>query len=141
MKKIIGRRSVGRRSVCILLVFICTSCQQQPMPILEKYFKVANDVIKGDTTEVAYLHTHLSKNATKIIKAVPLLMQYSLLSLTKNGTLEKSSLQKELVINKDSVVLTMLLSYKDGSSQSIRQTMVYEKNQWKLGISPQHTAK
>jgi hypothetical protein len=68
-------------------------------------------------------------------------MQYSLLSLTKNGTLEKSSLQKEWVINKDSVVLTMLLSYKDGSSQSIRQTMVYEKNQWKLGISPQHTAK
>ncbi|GAB2627982.1 hypothetical protein GCM10027035_23160 [Emticicia sediminis] len=72
-----------------------------------KYFQVANEVVNSDTSEVDYLHKHLSRRAKKMIDSLPLLIPYSLLSLTKKGTLAIAKIKDQQTITKDSVVLNL----------------------------------
>jgi hypothetical protein len=119
----------------IIFVFMCFSCQKNPESVVLKYFKIANEVVNGDTLEVDYLKSHLSKNAQKMIDSLPLLMPYSLLSLTKKGTLMIAEIKNRQAIKKDSIILTVHLIYFNGHVQAIQQAMVYEENEWKLSIS------
>jgi hypothetical protein len=121
----------------IILVFICFSCQKSPESVVLKYFKIANEVVNGDTSEVDYLRNHLSKKAQKMIDSLPLLMPYSLLSLTKKGTLAIAEIKNNQVLSKDSVFLTIDLIYFGGHVQAIQQAMVFEDNEWKLSVSAQ----
>lgn len=79
-----------RNVIKLLLIFVGLSCQQGPENRVLRYFKIANEVVNGDTSEVDYLKNHLSKSAKSKIESLPLLMPYSLLSITQKGTLEKS---------------------------------------------------
>ena len=124
-----------RRIAQILLISVCFSCQKSPQRVVLTYFKIANEVVNGDTSEVDYLKNHLSKRARKMIDSLPLLMPYSLLSLTKKGTLAIAEIKDTQVLSKDSVILTIDLIYFDGHVQAIQQVMVFEDNEWKLGIS------
>jgi hypothetical protein len=119
----------------IVIILSCFSCQENPEGVMLKYFKVANEVVNSDTTEVAYLHKHLSKRAKKMIDSLPLLMPYSLLSLTKKGTLAIAEIKDQQSITKDSVVLNVDLIYIGGNVCTIQQAMVFEDNAWKLSIS------
>ena len=119
----------------IILVSICFSCQKRPESVVLKYFKIANEVVNGDTSEVDYLKNHLSKKAQKMIDSLPLLMPYSLLSITKKGTLAIAEIKNNQVLSKDSVILTIDLIYFAGHVQAIQQAMVFEDNEWKLSIS------
>jgi hypothetical protein len=119
----------------ILLVFVTLSCQQGPENRVLRYFKIANEVVNGDTSEVDYLKTHLSKNAKSKIESLPLLMPYSLLSITQKGTLALAEIKDKQMITKDSVILDIDLIYFDGKVRAIQQAMVFEDNEWKLGIS------
>lgn len=119
----------------IALVYICISCQKQPESVVLKYFKIANEVVKGDTSEVDYLKNHLSKRARKMIDSLPLLMPYSLLSLTKKGTLDIVEIKNNQALSKDSVILNIDLVYFNGQIRAIQQAMVFEDNEWKLSIS------
>lgn len=113
----------------------CFSCQESPEGVMLKYFKVANEVVNSDTSEVEYLQNHLSKQAKKMIDSLPLLMPYSLLSLTKKGTLAIAEIKDQKAITKDSVILNINLIYNNGKVRSIRQAMVFEENTWKLSVS------
>ncbi len=119
----------------IIVMLSCLSCQENPEGVMLKYFKVANEVVNSDTTEVDYLHKHLSRRAKKMIDSLPLLMPYSLLSLTKKGTLAIAEIKDQQAITKDSVVLNVDLIYIGGNVCSIQQAMVFEDNTWKLSIS------
>ena len=119
----------------IVVVLSCFSCQENPEGVLLKYFKVANEVVNSDITEVDYLHQHLSRRAKKMIDSLPLLMPYSLLLLTKKGTLAMAEIKDQQAITKDSVVLNVDLIYIGGNVCSIQQAMVFEDNTWKLSIS------
>jgi len=119
----------------IVVVLSCFSCQENPEGVMLKYFKVANEVVKSDTSEVEYLHKHLSRRAKKVIDSLPLLMPYSLLSLTKKGTLAIAEIKDQQAITKDSVVLNVDLIYIGGNVCTIQQAMVFEDNAWKLSIS------
>ena len=127
------------RKIAIITQFVfilsCFSCQENPEGVLLKYFKVANEVVNSDTSEVDYLHQHLSRRAKKMIDSLPLLMPYSLLSLTKKGTLAIAEIKDQQAITKDSVVLNVDLIYIGGNVCSIQQAMVFEDNAWKLSIS------
>lgn len=119
----------------VFLAFITVSCQKSPERVLEKYFEIANNVVNGDTSEISYLKEHLSKNATNQMDSIPLLMQYSLLFLTKNGQLVNTQMNSKEVIERDSIIIDIDLNYADSSGKNIQQAMVYEENEWKLGIS------
>lgn len=119
----------------IIVMLSCLSCQENPEGVMLKYFKVANEVVNSDTTEVDYLHKHLSRRAKKMIDSLPLLMPYSLLSLTKKGTLAIAEIKDQQAITKDSVVLNVDLIYNGGHVRTIQQAMVFEDNAWKLSIS------
>ncbi len=124
-------RAIG----AILLVFACFSCQKRPESVVLKYFKTANEVVNGDTSEVDYLHSHLSKRARKTIDSLPLLMPYSLLSITRKGTLVMAEIKNRETFTKDSVILTIDLIYDGGRVRAIQQAMVFENNEWKLSVS------
>ena len=119
----------------VFLAFITVSCQKSPERVLEKYFEIANNVVNGDTSEISYLKEHLSKNATNQMDSIPLLMQYSLLFLTKNGQLVNTQMNGKEVIERDSIIIDIDLNYADSSGKNIQQAMVYEENEWKLGVS------
>lgn len=119
----------------IVVILSCFSCQENPEGVILKYFKVANEVVNSDTTEVDYLQNHLSKQAKKMIDSLPLLMPYSLLSLTKKGTLAIAEIKDQQAVTKDSVVLNVDLIYIGGNVCTIQQAMVFEDNAWKLSIS------
>lgn len=119
----------------IVVILSCFSCQENPEGVMLKYFKVANEVVNSDTTEVDFLHKHLSKRANKMIDSLPLLMPYSLLSLTKKGTLAIAKIKDQQAITKDSVILNIDLIYIGGQVRTIQQAMVFEDNAWKLSIS------
>ena len=119
----------------VFLAFITVSCQKSPERVLEKYFEIANNVVNGDTSEISYLKEHLSKNATNQMDSIPLLMQYSLLFLTKNGQLVNTQMNGKEVIERDSIIIDIDLNYANSSGKNIQQAMVYEENEWKLGIS------
>ncbi len=119
----------------IVVILSCFSCQENPEGVMLKYFKVANEVVNSDTSEVEYLHQHLSKRAKKMIDSLPLLMPYSLLTLTKKGTLVIAEIKDQQAITKDSVVLNVDLIYIGGHVHTIQQAMVFEDNAWKLSIS------
>ncbi|CAH0994858.1 hypothetical protein EMA8858_00970 [Emticicia aquatica] len=92
----------------IVVALSCFSCQENPEGVMLEYFKVANEVVNSDTIEVDYLHQHLSKRAKRMIDSLPLLMPYSLLSLTKKGTLAIAEIKDQQSITKDSVVLMLI---------------------------------
>jgi hypothetical protein len=119
----------------IVVMLSCLSCQENPEGVMLKYFKVANEVVNSDTTEVDYLHKHLSRRAKKMIDSLPLLMPYSLLSLTKKGTLAIAEIKNQQAITKDSIILSIDLIYIGGHVRTIQQAMVFEDNAWKLSIS------
>ena len=119
----------------IVVMLSCFSCQENPEGVMLKYFKVANEVVNSDTSEVDYLHKHLSRRAKKMLDSLPLLMPYSLLSLTKKGTLAIAEIKDQQAITKDSVVLNVDLIYIGGNVCTIQQAMVFEDNAWKLSIS------
>ena len=119
----------------IILVSICFSCQKSPENVVLKYYKIANEVVNGDTSEVDYLKNHLSKRARKTIDSLPLLMPYSLLTLTKKGTLAIAEIKNKQAFSKDSVILDIDLIYFGGHVKAIQQAMVFEENEWKLSIS------
>ena len=119
--------------IAVMLSFF--SCQESPEGVMLKYFKVANEVVNSDTTEVDYLQNHLSKQAKKMIDSLPLLMPYSLLSLTKKGTLAIAEIKNQQAITKDSIILSIDLIYIGGHVRTIQQAMVFEDNAWKLSIS------
>ena len=119
----------------IVVMLSCISCQENPEGVMLKYFKVANEVVNSDTSEVDYLQNHLSKQAKKMIDSLPLLMPYSLLSLTKKGTLAIAEVKDQKAITKDSVILNIDLIYNNGHVRTIQQAMVFEDNAWKLSIS------
>lgn len=119
----------------IVIILSCFSCQENPEGVMLKYFKVANEVVNSDTSEVEYLHKHLSRRAKKMIDSLPLLMPYSLLSLTKKGTLAIAEIKDQQAVTKDSVVLNVDLIYLNGHVRTIQQAMVFEDNTWKLSIS------
>ena len=119
----------------IVIILSCFSCQENPEGVMLKYFKVANEVVNSDSTEVDYLHKHLSRRATKMIDSLPLLMPYSLLSLTKKGTLAIAEIKDQQAVTKDSVILNIDLIYIGGQVRTIQQAMVFEDNAWKLSIS------
>ena len=119
----------------IVFMLNCISCQENPKGVMLKYFKVANEVVNSDTSEVDYLQNHLSKQAKKMIDSLPFLMPYSLLSLTKKGTLAIAEVKDQKAITKDSVILNIDLIYNNGHVRTIQQAMVFEDNAWKLSIS------
>jgi hypothetical protein len=119
----------------IVVILSCFSCQENPEGVMLKYFKVANEVVNSDTTEVDYLHKHLSKRAKKVIDSLPLLMPYSLLALTKKGTLAIAEIKDQQAITKDSIILNIDLIYWNGQVRTVQQAMVFEDNAWKLSIS------
>jgi hypothetical protein len=118
-----------------LLVWTMFSCQTSPESVAKNYFEISNKTVKGDTSEIDYLKNHLSKSAKKAIDDIPFLMQYSLLTTTKNGTWESINMLKSQQINSDSVILEMELHYADKSKKRFKQAMVFEMNEWKLGLS------
>lgn len=124
-----------RNVIKLLLIFVCLSCQQGPENRVLRYFKIANEVVNGDTSEVDYLKNYLSKSAKSKIESLPLLMPYSLLSITQKGTLAIAEIKDKQIITKDSVILEIDLIYFDGKVKAIQQAMVFEDNEWKLGIS------
>ena len=119
----------------IVVMLSCFSCQENPEGVMLKYFKVANEVVNSDTTEVDYLHKHLSRRAKKVIDSLPLLMPYSLLALTKKGTLAIAEIKDQQAITKDSIILNIDLIYWNGQVRTVQQAMVFEDNAWKLSIS------
>jgi hypothetical protein len=121
----------------IIVMLSCISCQESPEGVMLKYFKVANEVVNSDTSEVEYLHKHFSKRAKKVIDSLPLLMPYSLLSLTKKGTLAIAEIKDQQAVTKDSVILNIDLIYWNGQVRTVQQAMVFEDNAWKLSTSTQ----
>ena len=124
-----------RKIAQIVLISLCFSCQRSPEKVVLRYFKIANEVVNGDISEVDYLKSHLSNNAKKTIDSLPLLMQYSLLSLTKKGTLAIVEIKSKQIASKDSIILTIDLIYFGGQVRAIQQAMVFEDKKWKLSIS------
>jgi hypothetical protein len=118
-----------------LLLGLYGCVTQEPSSVLTDYYTFGNNLVNGDTTKAVYLKTHLSKAATKSVEKLPFLFEYSLLSLTKKGTLESVEVIKTDKITQDSLVLHLRLLYQDKSHNDTHQSMVFEDKKWKVSIS------
>ena len=118
---------------CCYLLFSCQ--KENPQSVFLKCAEISNHVVRGDTTDAAFLKSHLSKASLAKVEKTPMLLAYSLISFTKKGTLVTSTVLSQQIIAKDSVILNLALTYKDSTTSHIAQAMVYEDNCWKLGIS------
>ena len=125
--------------VClVVLLMVGQSCQKQPKApkeVLTHYFLISNKVVTGDTSEIEFLKKHLSKSATNAVQKVPLLLEYSLLAITRKGQLSKVEIKGQNTFSKDSLVFNVDLIYQDKFIKNINQSMVYENGAWRLSVS------
>lgn len=97
----------------------------------EAYF-VANQYARNNSTN---LHPYLSQAFRKEVRQLPGLLPLSMQTATRGGTITEAESVGLREVTPDSVVVEVALHYENGREEKRYQPLVYEKEQWRLGLT------
>ena len=97
----------------------------------EAYF-VANQYARNNGTN---LHPYLSRAFRKEVRQLPGLLPLSMQTATRGGTITGAESVGLREVTTDSVVVEVALRYENGREEKRYQPLVYEKEQWRLGLT------
>ncbi|ADB42871.1 hypothetical protein [Spirosoma linguale] len=97
----------------------------------EAYF-VANQYARNNGTN---LHPYLSRAFRKEVRLLPGLLPLSMQTATRGGTITAAESVGLREVTADSVVIEVALRYENGKEEKRYQPLVYEKEQWRLGLT------
>ena len=97
----------------------------------EAYF-VANQYARNNSTN---LHPYLSQAFRKEVRHLPGLLPLSMQTATRGGTIAGAESVGLREVTPDSVVVEVALRYENGREEKRYQPLVYEKEQWRLGLT------
>ncbi|RYC66557.1 hypothetical protein [Spirosoma sordidisoli] len=97
----------------------------------EAYF-VANQYARNNGTN---LHPYLSRSFRKEVRQLPGLLPLSMQTATRGGTITGAESVGLREVTTDSVVVEVALRYENGREEKRYQPLVYEKEQWRLGLT------
>lgn len=97
----------------------------------EAYF-VANQYARNNSTN---LHPYLSRAFRKEVRQLPGLLPLSMQTATRGGTIAGAESVGLREVTPDSVVVEVALRYENGREEKRYQPLVYEKEQWRLGLT------
>ncbi|PHK32821.1 hypothetical protein VF13_38650, partial [Nostoc linckia z16] len=97
----------------------------------EAYF-VANQYARNNGTN---LHPYLSRAFRKEVRQLPGLLPLSMQTATRGGTITGAESVGLREVTPDSVVIEVALRYENGREEKRYQPLVYEKEQWRLGLT------
>ncbi|GAB3170587.1 hypothetical protein [Telluribacter humicola] len=103
----------------------------------EEAFYVANEYARNNSTN---LYPYLSNAFRREVRQLPGLLPLSMQTATRGGTITAAEAVGIREITPDSVVVEVHLTFGGENSQAKHeeksyQTMVYEKDQWRLGLT------
>lgn len=107
------------------------------MRMAEEAFYVANEYARNNSTN---LYPYLSSAFRQEVRQLPGLLPLSMQTATHGGTITAAKAVGIREITPDSVVVEVHLTFGGENSQAKHeekcyQTMVYEKDQWRLGLT------
>lgn len=97
----------------------------------EAYF-VANQYARNNSTN---LHPYLSRAFRKEVRQLPGLLPLSMQTATRGGTITGAESVDLREVTPDSVIVEVALHYENGREEKRYQPLVYEKDQWRLGLT------
>ncbi|RIV17492.1 hypothetical protein DYU11_32100 [Fibrisoma montanum] len=98
----------------------------------EEAFFVANQYARNNGTN---LHPYLSRAFRKEVRQLPGLLPLSMQTATYGGTITGAESVGLREVTPDSVVIEVALRYENGREEKRYQPLVYEKEQWRLGLT------
>jgi len=98
----------------------------------EEAYYVANQYARNNSTN---LHPYLSKAFRKEVRQLPGLLPLSIQTATRGGTITGAESIGLREITPDSVIMEVALRYENGREEKRYQPLVYEKDQWRLGLT------
>lgn len=98
----------------------------------EEAYYVANQYARNNSTN---LHPYLSQAFRREVRQLPGLLPLSMQTATRGGTIAGAESVGLREITPDSVIVEVALRYENGRDEKRYQPLVYEKDQWRLGLS------
>lgn len=125
----------GLLAVLLLVVLFKTFYQGKSWKakrMAEEAYFVANQYARNNSTN---LHPYLSQSFRKGVRQTPGLLPLSMQTATHGGTVTGAESMNLREITSDSVVVEMTVSFENGREEKMYQPLVYEKDQWRLGLT------
>ncbi len=98
----------------------------------EEAYYVANQYARNNGTN---LHPYLSWAFRKEVRQLPGLLPLSMQTATRGGTITGAESMGLREVTPDSVVVEVALRFENGREEKRYQPLVYEKEQWRLGLT------
>ncbi|MBU1820321.1 MAG: hypothetical protein KKG00_02260 [Bacteroidetes bacterium] len=130
----------GLLTLLLVIVLFKTFYQSKhwkAMRMAEEAFYVANEYARNNSTN---LYPYLSNAFRREVRQLPGLLPLSMQTATRGGTITAAEAVGLRKITPDSVVVEVKLVFggegsKPGLEEKCLQPLVYEKEQWRLGLS------
>ncbi|XAZ82115.1 hypothetical protein A6C57_28125 (plasmid) [Fibrella sp. ES10-3-2-2] len=98
----------------------------------EEAYYVANQYARNNDTN---LQPYLSRAFRQQVRQLPGLLPLSMQTATRGGTVTAAESISLREINPDSVVVELSVGFENGREEKRYQPLVYEKEQWRLGLT------
>lgn len=128
----------GLLGVLLLILLFKTFYQSKNWKaerMAEEAYYVANQYARNNGTN---LHPYLSQAFRREIRLLPGLLPLSMQTATRGGSITGAESVGLREITPDSVVVEVALTYEGGREEKRYQPLVYEKEQWRLGLTYLH---
>ena len=129
-------QTIGGLLVVLLVVVLFKTFYQgknwKAKRMAEEAYFVANQYARNNATN---LHPYLSRAFRKEVRQLPGLLPLSMQTATRGGTITGAESVGLREVTPDSVVVEVVLRYENGREEKRYQPLVYEKEQWRLGLT------
>lgn len=129
-------QSIGGLLAVLLVVVLFKTFYQgknwKAKRMAEEAYFVANQYARNNSTN---LHPYLSRAFRKEVRHLPGLLPLSMQTATRGGTVTGAETLGLREVTPDSVVVEVALRYENGREEKRYQPLVYEKKQWRLGLT------
>lgn len=129
-------QTIGGLLVVLLVVVLFKTFYQgknwKAKRMAEEAYFVANQYARNNGTN---LHPYLSRAFRKEVRQLPGLLPLSMQTATRGGTITRAESVSLREVTPDSVVVEMSIAFENGREEKRYQALVYEKDQWRLGLT------
>lgn len=129
-------RTIGGLLAVLLVVVLFKTFYQgknwKAKRMAEEAYYVANQYARNNGTN---LYPYLSWAFRKEVRQLPGLLPLSMQTATRGGTITGAESMGLREVTPDSVIVEVALRYENGREEKRYQPLVYEKEQWRLGLT------
>ncbi len=98
----------------------------------EEAYYMANQYARNNSTN---LHPYLSQAFRREVRQMPGLLPLSMQAATRGGSITGAEAVNLREITPDSVLVELAVRFENGREEKRYQPLVYEKDQWRLGLT------